>query len=92
MVVFGQKLLYSGKLVVFGQRGGIRAGGCIWAKMIVLGQIWLYWGEYGCIRAKVVLFGKKWLYFGIMVVFGQSGYIRAKWLFIWAKFGFYLYF
>ena len=38
MVVFGQKRLYSGKVVVFGQ------GGCIWAKVVVIGQKWLYSG------------------------------------------------
>ena len=65
--------LYSGNVVVFGH------GGCIWAKVIVLGQIWLYLGKYGCIRAKVVVFGKKWLYSGKclysakVVIFGQSG-------------------
>ena len=58
-----QKWLYSGKsccfgakvkfirtkLIVFGQNG------CIWAKVVVLGQNWLYLGESG-------LFGQKLLY------------------------------
>ena len=45
MVVFGQKWLYSGKVVVIGQ------GGFNWAK-------WLYSGKDGCIRAKVFLLGQ----------------------------------
>ena len=88
MVVFGQKWLYSGKLVVFGQCVGIRAwwlfwgkSGCIRANMVVLGQIWLYSGKSGCIQ-------KKWLYSGKFVVFGQSGCNRAKWLYL-GKSGFY---
>ena len=63
MVIFGQKMLYSGKscciraeVVVVGQSG------CIWAELE-------YSGKPGCIRAKVVVFlgkviviGKKFLY------------------------------
>ena len=62
MVVFGQKWLYSGrsgcipaiwfysgKVVVFGQNG------CIWARVVVIGQQLLYikvvvFGQIGCIR------------------------------------------
>ena len=94
MVVFGQTLLSSGKLVVFGQRGGIRAwwlylgkSDCIGANMVVLGQIWLYSGKYGCIREKVVVFRQhgcirpKWLYSGKVVV-----YLGKNWfLFIFLK-------
>ena len=36
--------------------------------MVVLGEKWLYLGKSGCIRAKVL-------------VFVQSGCIRAKWLY-----------
>ena len=69
MVIFGQKLLYSGKT------------GCNMAKDVVFGQMWLYstkvdaLGQGGCIRGKVVLFGKsgctgaRWLYAGNVVVF-----------------------
>ena len=68
--MFGQKWLYSGKVVVFGQSG------CLWAKwfysgyLVVFGQKWLYSGkvvvfmtkvvslrQYGCFGAKVVVFG-----------------------------------
>ena len=38
MVVFGQKLLLSGK------------SGCIGAKVVVLGQKWLYSDKSGCIQ------------------------------------------
>ena len=55
MVAIGQKLLYSERVVVFGQRG------CIRAKFAVVGQkfavidcilaYWLYSRKSGCIRA-----------------------------------------
>ena len=48
---------YSGKMVVFGESGSLRAkllysgkSGCNWAKVVVFGQS-------SCIRAKVVVFG-----------------------------------
>ena len=46
MVVFGEKWLYSGKVVVF------RQNGCFGAKVVVFGQKLLYLG-------KVVVFDKK---------------------------------
>ena len=59
VVVFGQKWLYSDKVVVFGQSGCIRArwlflrkSCCFRAKVVVIGQKWLYAGKHGCIRAK----------------------------------------
>ena len=80
VVVFGQKWLYSGNLVVFGQSSGIRAWWLYLGKsgMVLFGQIWLYSGKNGCIREKVVVLGQKWLYSDKVVVFGQSGCIRAK--------------
>ena len=56
MVVFGQKLLNSGKVVAFGQ------GGCSRAKVHVFVQKYFYLGKIYSIRAKVVVFGQKWLY------------------------------
>ena len=65
MVVFVEKRLYSGKVVVvnlemlfyWGKSSCIRENllylgksGCIWAK-------WLYSGKSSCNRAKVVVFG-----------------------------------
>ena len=59
--------------------------GCIWAKVVVLGQgdcIWHKWfysgkvvvvGQFGCNLAKVVVFGQKWLYSGKSGYIGQSG-------------------
>ena len=35
-------------------------------------------GQHGCNRTKVVVFGKKLLHSGKVVLFGQSGCIRAK--------------
>ena len=51
VVVFGQKWLNSGKLVVSGQIGCVR-------------ERWLYLGKSGCYRAKVVVFGIKVVVFG----------------------------
>ena len=52
------------KVVLFGCNlylvvlGFICQRGCIRAKVVVFGQIWLYSGKSGCIRAKVVVFGQ----------------------------------
>ena len=71
MVVFGQTVLFCAKVVVFlkcgcvwakwlrlGKNGFIRESCCIWAKVVVFGQKWLYsdnaieLGRIGCFRAK----------------------------------------
>ena len=58
MVVFGQsgcvweEWLYSGKVVVFGQKG-LFSG-----KMVVFGQSGCIWEEWLC-SGKVVVFGRK---------------------------------
>ena len=60
MVIFGQKILYSGK------------SGCIRAKVVVVGQSGCilaeleHSGKPGCIRAKVVVFSGK------VIVYGQK--------------------
>ena len=74
VVVFVQKLLYSGKMWYLGKSGCMLFSGksgylgkssCIRAKMVVFGQsgcIWAEWeysGKPGCIRAKVVVFRAK---------------------------------
>ena len=64
MVVIDESGLYLAKmgyilpkLVLFGENG------CIWAKLAVVGQNWLYlgnkvlFGQNGCIWAKLVIFG-----------------------------------
>ena len=48
VVVFGLKLMYSGKEVVFGQSG------CIRAKVVVFMQKWMYSSKSGCILARWV--------------------------------------
>ena len=76
-----EKLLYLGKMVIFGQTGCIcenvaliKHSGSSWEELLhsgkadVFGQNWSYSG-------KVVVFGQKWLYSGKMVAFGQ------KWLY-----------
>ena len=45
-VAFGQRWLYSRKVVLFGQSN------CIYEEMLVFAQKWLYSGKSGCIRAK----------------------------------------
>ena len=61
--------------------------------MVVIGQgCCIRADKSGCIRAKVVVFGQKRLYSGKVVVFRQTGCVRAKLLYsgksdacIWAK-------
>ena len=67
MVVFGQRWLYSGNVVVMGESGCFRANDCTQAK-------WLY-------SSKMVEFGLSGCIWANMVLFGQSGYIRVKWLY-----------
>ena len=66
--------LYSGKLVVFGQCGRIRA------KVVVFGQKWFLSGKSGCIRDKSGCIRENWLYSvktccirAKVIVFGQGG-------------------
>ena len=47
MVVFGQKWVFLGKVVVFGKSG------CIGEKVVVIGQKVLYYGKSG-IRANLL--------------------------------------
>ena len=61
-----QKLLYSVKMVVFGKSC------CIRAKVVVVGQKWLYSGKSGSILAKVVVFWQKWIYSSNKTVFGEK--------------------
>ena len=61
-------------MVVVGQSS------CIWAKVVLFIQNWLYSGKSGSNRAKVVLlFGQSGSIRAKVVVFGQSGCFRAKW-------------
>ena len=62
MVVFGQKWLYSGKTVVFGQNGCIRQKWLYSGSVVVFGQKWLKSGKSGYFRAKVIVLVQKWLY------------------------------
>ena len=77
LVVLGQNLLYSCKVVVFGQS-------CILAKVVVFGQKLLYsgkvvlFGKIGTIWVKVVVFGVKLLYSDKRVVFGQKCLCSGK--------------
>ena len=71
MVVLGQKLLYSGKILKFGLKWLYRAK-------------WFYLGKRGCIRAKMVVLGHKWLYSGILLYSGKKGCIGEKRLY-WDK-------
>ena len=51
LFLFGQNLLYWGKLVVLGQIGDSREIGCILVKLVVDGKNWLY-------SIKLVVFGQ----------------------------------
>ena len=65
--------------------------------MVVIRKKWLYSGKSGCIRTNwfcsvrsasiraMFFFCAKWLYSGNVLVFGQSGFIRAKVVVFWVK-------
>ena len=71
MVVIGQSIFIWAKVVVFGQRGCIRAKCLYSGKLVVFGQKWLHSGKSGFNRAKL-LFSDK------VVAFGQICGTRAK--------------
>ena len=64
--------MYSGKVVLFGQ------GGCIRAKVVAFRQKGLYFAKNGFVRVKVVVFGPKWLYSRKVVAVRQHCCIRVK--------------
>ena len=86
MLVFGQKLMYSCKVVE------ILQSDCILAKVVVIGPKFCFViGQGCCIRAKVVVFGQrgciranfdvflqKWLYSGIVIFFEQKLFHSGK--------------
>ena len=55
MVVFGQKWLFLGKVVEFVLKG------CIWARVVLLRQKWLYSAKW-FYSGKEVVVGQNWLY------------------------------
>ena len=72
--------MYSSKFVVFcekslcsGKSGFVRESCCIWVKVVLFGQRWMYSG-------KVVVIGQTWLYSSTVVVVGQTSCLRAEWL------------
>ena len=66
MIVFGQKWLYSGKVVEFGQKYlYLCTSGCNREKTGCIRAKWLYSG-------KVVVFEQKWLYSSKVDVLGQK--------------------
>ena len=72
MVVFWQKLLYSGK------SGCVRENsGCIWDKCLYSGKMVVF-RQGGCIWLKMVVFRQNWLYSGKSGCIGENGCIRAK--------------
>ena len=52
-------MLYSGKVVVFGQKWLYSGRWLYSGKVVVFGQKLLYSGKSGCIRAKVVVLGQR---------------------------------
>ena len=59
VIVFQQKWLYSGKVVVIGQNCSFFVQKWLYfGNVVVFGQKWLYSGKSGCMRAKVVVFGQ----------------------------------
>ena len=72
MIIFDQNWLYSGKFVVCGQ------GGCIRAEVVVFRQMWLLSCKKGSFRVKVVVFGQAGCFLAKVVAFVQNGCIRRK--------------
>ena len=77
VVVFGQKLFYSGKCFYLGKSGCyrekvavFRQDVCIRPKWLYSGKVVVYLGKSGFYRTKEVVFGIK------VFVFGQIGCIR----------------
>ena len=56
-VLFGQKWLYSGKVIVFGQRGCIRSRWLYSCKVVVFWQKLFYSGKVGCNWVIIVVLG-----------------------------------
>ena len=69
MVLFGQKWLYSGIVVVFEQTGFIRVRWLNSGKSCIRAK-WLFSGKVAVFGQKGLHSGKKGLYSGIVVVFG----------------------
>ena len=65
VVIFGQRWLYSSKVVVFGQSGCIKAG-------------WMFLIKSGCNREKVIIFRQKLLYSDKLFVLGQKCLYSGK--------------
>ena len=78
MVVFGQKWLYSGKLVSFGNYGCNRASLLYSEKVFLFLQKLLYSGKSGCIRAKKVVLGQSGCTWAKVVVFLQNWLYSGK--------------
>ena len=53
----------------------------VFGKAVIFRQKWLYLVKSGCILINVVVLGQKDFYSGKVVVFGQRGSVRAKWLY-----------
>ena len=77
MAVFGQELLYSGNIVVFGQGVVFGKSGCIRIKLAKC----LYSGKRCCIQAIVVVLGQNLFYSGKVVIFGKLVVFGQKWLY-----------
>ena len=69
VLVFKQKLLYSGK------SGCLSMCGCIQEKVVVFGQV-------GCIRAKWLYSGKSAQFLAKVVVLGMYGCMQKRWLYM----------
>ena len=72
MVVFGQKLFYSGK------NGCIRAKGLVFRQMRLYSGKMVVFGKSGCIREKVVVFGQNGCIRAKVVVFWQEWLYSSK--------------
>ena len=71
MVVFGEKWLYSGKVVLIGKNG------CIPPKLLYSGRVVVF-GQNVCFPGKRYYSGKSCCIWAKVVVFGQSFCNRSK--------------
>ena len=85
--MFGQKWLYSGKMVLFGKYGCNQACLLYSEKVFVFLQKLLYSGKSGCIRSKVVVLGQSGCTWAKVVVFLQKLLYSGKDVFFLGKSG-----
>ena len=81
MVVFGQRWLSSDKGISIRSKWLYSGKICCITEYDYIRAKWLYFCKVCCIRPKMVVFVQNGFILAKVVVFGQSGCIRTKWLY-----------